>query len=368
MNTSVKMILVLTIIATLSGGLLSFWDAFTSPKIEEYRQKEVKKAVKEVLPSAENYREDIKTAGPYTFYLGYDGNELIGLAFNVKGGGFQDIISLMVGVTPDFSQITGLSVLDQKETPGLGTKIAEDPSRKGDETWFTNQFRGKSPFPEIYYVKNKKAEADSEIEAISGATISSQAVINILNFHIARAKEAWSNPGQADLMQDCDEKTPDQHIRISEEDALFNVLPSADKYVKKEAGNFKFFLTYNENKISGIAYRSEGRGYEGPIKLLIGLEPDFETITGLAVLEYCETPGFGTRILSDPSRPAEKNWFLQQFPGKKISPALTLIHNKEPGLPNEIEAVSGATVTSQTIINIINTSVPEARTAFQSIK
>lgn len=368
MNTSVKMILVLTIIATLSGGLLSFWDAYTLPKIEEYRQKEVKKAVKEVLPSAENYREDIKTAGPYTFYLGYDGDELIGLAFNVKGGGFQDIISLMVGVSPDFSQITGLSVLDQKETPGLGTKIAEDPSRKGDETWFTDQFRGKTPFPEMYYVKNKKAEAETEIEAISGATISSQAVINILNFHIARAKKAWLNPDQTDLMQDCDEISPDQHVKISVDDALHIVFPSANKYEKMKTGNFEFYMTYNENKISGIAYRSEGKGYEGPITLFIGLKPDFETIYGLTVLEHCETPGFGTRILSDPSKPADKNWFLKQFTGKKIHRALTLIHNKEPESASEIEAVSGATVTSQTIVNIVNKSVPEARTAFQSIK
>ena len=368
MNTSVKMILVLTIIATLSGGLLSFWDAYTSPKIEEYRQEEIKNAVKKVLPSAENYREDIKKSGSYTFYLGYDGDELIGIAFNIKGGGFQDIISLMVGVTPDFSRITGLSVLDQKETPGLGTKIADDPSRKGDEKWFTDQFKGKSPFPEVYYVKNKKAEAETEIEAISGATISSQAVVNILNFHIARAKEAWSNPGQSDLMQGCDDIIPEQHIKISEEDALHNVLPSADRYEKKKAGDFEFYLAYNEYKTSGMAYKSEGKGYEGPIKLLIGLESDFETITGLAVLEHCETPGFGTRILSDPSKPAAKDWFIQQFAGKKISPALTLIHNKEAELPGEIEAVSGATVTSQTIVNIINTSVPEARTAFQSIK
>ncbi len=196
MNTSVKMILVLTIIATLSGGLLSFWDAYTSPKIEEYRQGEVKKAVKEVLPPAANYREKVIQTDSYTFYLGYDGDELIGITFNIKGGGFQDIISLMVGVTPDFKQITGLSVLDQKETPGLGTKIAVDPSRKGEETWFTEQFKGKSPFPEMYYVKNKQAGTENEIEAISGATISSQAVVTILNTHIPAAKTAYESLNQ----------------------------------------------------------------------------------------------------------------------------------------------------------------------------
>lgn len=61
MNTSVKMILVLTLISALSGGLLSYWDAYTSEKIEAYRQQEIQQAIKEVLPDTDE--EKIQEAG-----------------------------------------------------------------------------------------------------------------------------------------------------------------------------------------------------------------------------------------------------------------------------------------------------------------
>lgn len=193
MNTSYKMVLVLTIISTLSGGLLSYWDAYTSEKIDAYRQQEIQKAVKKVLPEAD--REDEIKAGDCTFYVGYKTGEINGIAFVAEGGGFQDIISLMVGVTPDFKQFTGLTVLSQKETPGLGTKIAFDPSREGCETWFTDQFQGKNA-ENLSYVKNQKADGDSEIEAITGATISSKAVISILNEYVPDAKSAFESINQ----------------------------------------------------------------------------------------------------------------------------------------------------------------------------
>ncbi|HAE86969.1 TPA: hypothetical protein DCG86_02975 [Candidatus Marinimicrobia bacterium] len=193
MNTSVKMILVLTIISTLSGGLLSYWDAYTSEKIDAYRQQEIQQAVKEVLPDTDE--EKVLEAGGFTFYVGYKDSDITGVAFVAEGGGFQDIISLMVGVTPDFSEFTGLTVLSQKETPGLGTKIAYDPSREGSETWFIDQFQGKKT-GNLTYVKNQKASGDSEIEAITGATISSNAVITILNKHVPTAKSAFESINQ----------------------------------------------------------------------------------------------------------------------------------------------------------------------------
>ena len=193
MNTSYKMILVLTIISTLSGGLLSYWDTYTSNKIDEYRQQEIRQAVKEVLPETDE--EKVKEAGDFTFYVGYKDGEIKGVAFVAEGGGFQDIISLMVGVTPDFSEFTGITVLSQKETPGLGTKIANDPSREGCETWFIDQFRGKNT-GNLTYVKNQKANGDSEIEAITGATISSKAVITILNETVPTAKSSFESINQ----------------------------------------------------------------------------------------------------------------------------------------------------------------------------
>ena len=192
MNTSTKMIVVLTLIAVLSGGILAGWDAYTAPKIEQHRLEAIRAAVAEVLPEYDHYEE--VQAGEKTFYVGKTaegGN--VGVAFQIAGSGFQGEISMMVGMTPNFTEITGLSILAQVETPGLGTKIVTDPSNKKNPDWFTDQFNGIDPEPGITVVKNQKPSGDSQIQAITGATISSKAVADILNSSIEQAKTLYEN-------------------------------------------------------------------------------------------------------------------------------------------------------------------------------
>jgi len=191
MNTSAKMILVLTLITMLSGGLLSSWDGFTAPKIEQYRLEQLRLAIGDVLPTHDDY--DKVQADGMTFYVGKDSNSTVGVAFQAVGNGFQGEIRMMVGMTPDFTEITGLSVLEQIETPGLGTKIVEDPTNKSDPHWFTNQFEGVQPEPKIVALKNQKPSDDNEIQAITGATISSKAVVDILNTTIDNAKKIYNS-------------------------------------------------------------------------------------------------------------------------------------------------------------------------------
>jgi len=81
--------------------------------------------------------------------------------------------------------------LSQKETPGLGTKIVEDPSNE-NPAWFTEQFKNVKVEPEIIYVKNSKPSKDNEIQAITGATISSKSVVNILNTNIGKVKKMYN--------------------------------------------------------------------------------------------------------------------------------------------------------------------------------
>jgi len=76
-------------------------------------------------------------------------------------------------------RILGIDILESQETPGLGAKI--------DEDLFKNQFRGKEKFP-LKLVKLKKPQ-EEEIEAITGATISSRAVVNLVNSLVEELKE-----------------------------------------------------------------------------------------------------------------------------------------------------------------------------------
>jgi len=191
MKTALHMFAILTVIAILSGGLLSAWNDVTAPRIAEHRLRELKAAIAEVLPAYDDYEEI--SAGKYTLYVGKksDGETPVGVALRVIGGGFQGKIAIMVGVSPDFATITGMKVLEQIETPGLGTKIVEDSSKEENPFWFPEQFKGKKLVPGIIAVKNRKPANDSEIQAISGATISSEKVVNIINREVSKAKKLY---------------------------------------------------------------------------------------------------------------------------------------------------------------------------------
>ncbi|MDO4426251.1 MAG: FMN-binding protein [Planctomycetia bacterium] len=104
-----------------------------------------------------------------------EGNH-IGWLFPGVGQGFGDVISLIIGLDPQAETITGLFVLEQKETPGLGNFIVDEP--------FRSQFIGKSVSMPLT-AKAGVPTAPHEIQALTGATISSKAVCDIVNNSIA---------------------------------------------------------------------------------------------------------------------------------------------------------------------------------------
>lgn len=180
MKTIIHMLVTLTFIGVISGGLLSQLSGWADPLIAEHRQKETEAAIFEVQPNAKNYEKVSNVTFELYKVTDQEGKEL-GYALPYEGNGFQGKIRLMVGVTADLNQVVGLRVLEQVETPGLGTKIVTDPSDKANPEWFPGQFNGVITSPEITVVKNAKPSKDSEIMAITGATISSKAVVAIIN-------------------------------------------------------------------------------------------------------------------------------------------------------------------------------------------
>jgi electron transport complex protein RnfG len=193
MNLTIKMIVVLSVMTMVAGGLLSSWDGITRPRIEAYRLEQLKLAISEVLPQFDNY-DELKS-DEITLYIAKNPEtpEPVGISFEAVGNGFQGKISIMVGVATDFSQITGIKILEQIETPGLGTKIVTDPSRKDNPFWFPDQFKGLKTQPSIGVVKNIKPTNPTDIQAITGATISSQAVVRIINTDLQRAKSIYQS-------------------------------------------------------------------------------------------------------------------------------------------------------------------------------
>jgi electron transport complex protein RnfG len=107
-------------------------------------------------------------------YAGYDeAGALVGFAVPAEGPGFQDTIKLLYGYNVERKRVVGMEVLESRETPGLGDKIIKDAD-------FVDNFRDLAVEPEIAAVKGGRSQ-ENQVDAISGATISSVAVVRIIN-------------------------------------------------------------------------------------------------------------------------------------------------------------------------------------------
>jgi Na+-transporting NADH:ubiquinone oxidoreductase subunit C len=118
-------------------------------------------------------------------------------------------------------------------------------------------------------------------------------------------------------------------------------------------------ITFYVDEVTGsISYIFEGGGVWGPIIGVITLESDFETIIKIKVLQQEETPGLGGIVA--------ETQYLANFVGKKMLPSIQIIKNASDS-PNEVNAISGATRTSNAFANILNASYAEAKTAWDQL-
>ncbi len=175
-RNEVKTVLVLLVLGVISAVLLTLMAHYAYPLIEKNRERALRQALGVVLPGATTFE---KIDPQWEFYRGLKaGGELVGYAFVGEGGGYQGNIRIMIGISPDWSHLLGIKVLESVETPGLGAKIGSEK--------FQQQFRGLQVHPEITYVRNRTPEKPNQIRAITGATISSRSVVKILNTTISR--------------------------------------------------------------------------------------------------------------------------------------------------------------------------------------
>ncbi len=172
MNTAVKMLITLAAVGVISGASLSRISNWAEPKIAEHRKRDTEKAIFMVQKDAKSYRK-VEDA-PFELYEVFDmDTNKIGYALPYSGNGFQGKVRIMIGVDLEITRILAIEILEQVETPGLGTKITEEP--------FTNQFVNLNCNPKIESVKGSPPSKDNQIQAITGATISSVAVVDIMN-------------------------------------------------------------------------------------------------------------------------------------------------------------------------------------------
>lgn len=186
MSLSVRMILVLTTVGLISGGFLAGVAKLTRERIALNIQAEIEEAIEEVVDDAAVSTVVYEEEDLVIYRELEEDGELAGFAIQATGVGFQDKITLMFGLDETLTKITGLTIIDQKETPGLGAKITEWDAFL--QFWEDRDATGplvlrKPP------VRKYEDLLRTEINAITAATISSKKVLEIVNLSLDKVKE-----------------------------------------------------------------------------------------------------------------------------------------------------------------------------------
>lgn len=112
--------------------------------------------------------------------------------------------------------------------------------------------------------------------------------------------------------------------------------------------------TFYRDVDGNVAFRFDGPGLWGPIAGILALRPDLMSIEGMTILEQQETPGLGGRIAEE--------WFQTQFRGVEVDPQLVILpSSRTASNPNEVDGITGASMTGEFLTDMLNRSIANAR-------
>jgi electron transport complex protein RnfG len=196
---SFKMLRAMAGIGALCGLLIVFTYEGTLPRIERLRAEALQEAIFKVVPGITEMRPFSYQNSAFipddesnenVLYAGYDENGVFkGVAIVAGGQGYADVIRIIYGYNPVNQKVIGFYVLESKETPGLGDKIEKDPT-------FLDNFssldvslnKGEDAIKNmVRTVKRGTKTNEWEVDGITGATISSRAIGDI----IATSTKEW---------------------------------------------------------------------------------------------------------------------------------------------------------------------------------
>ena len=190
MKQRILMILFTVAVTVAFIAPISFLYLLTQKKVTENEKVFVIKAVlnaadiplpgtnEEVISLFSSRVKESGDAAAPVYRITGDAGETAGFVITQTGPGLWGEIALVAGFEADRARLTGLDFLKQSETPGLGARISE--------TWFKEQFRGKrGPFTMV--AEGEPAE-ENQFDAITGATVTSKAVMAIVNGAVEAAR------------------------------------------------------------------------------------------------------------------------------------------------------------------------------------
>lgn len=338
MKENLKLGLILCIITSFAGVFLGLANEFTKEVIAQ-NSKLSADDLKELLPSANKIEyftfEKSEDSNVSEVFEAKNDSNTEGYVIKVSPKGFNGAIDMVVSITNE-GVIGGIKVLSQSETPGLGAKI--------EEKEFRDNFSGISIDDEVKIVKTA-SKNDTEIQGLTGATISSNAVLSGVNDALDFYKlnilgeETSNNVKELDLAS------------LNLEGEMKELTIDLDEGINK------INIVSKDGKEIGYAIEvTESGMYEDkPITFGIGVSSG-GIVTGVQIIEHKETAGLGDLI--------EEKEFLESFIGVSSLDKLSTKENTEEtdmstyGEVLEVDSISGATKSSMAIIkgitNVMN--------------
>lgn len=144
------------------------------------------------------------------------------------------------------------------------------------------------------------------------------------------------------------------------EAAIYRVLPGAETrkiFIEKDGkleeaasaeGVDAVYAGYDsDGRLVGYGIPSAGSGFQDTINLIYGYNPFEKKIVGMQVLESRETPGLGDKIIKDQN-------FLDNFSALVVEPVIVAVASGTKTKDNEVDSISGATISSKAVTKIIN--------------
>ncbi len=246
-------------------------------------------------------------------YKAMKGTEEVGYVYKTVVTGYSPELTTLVGIDNE-GNVVAARVTQHQESPGYGEGVAEEK--------FISQFTNKSTESPFEIVKNAAA-TDQEIQMVTGATISSNAVAGAVNMVVNFHKEFVLGEEVAE--------------EVKPEPTLENMNLTGDT-LEEIDGDMMTLAAKSGDEITGYVVYAENPGYypEMPITVAVGFDLATDTISNILIVNQNETAGIGDVI--------EEDGFSALFQGKET-------------IPQDIQIYSGATLSSEGSYKAINKAI-----------
>lgn len=317
MKENLKLGLILLMITAIAGVALGLANATTKDAIAMNSKISVEELAA-LLPGAESVEvyETFEEGNIVEVMEASNGKETVGYIVKVASPGFHGNIEMLVGINNEGIE-TGIKILSHGETPGVGSKI--------ENLDFQERFKDRPTEEEFKLVKTESSD-HYEIQGITGATISSTAVISGVNAAVNYYKSAV-------LGEEVIEEKPGINLdKLNLSGGELTTVDSLDKELVKEVNEVKI-----DGTLGAYILVTEVKGAYSQITVATAVDVNSNTVLGIQVVEQGETPGLGDAVCNED--------FTGKFQGLSAAEEV------------QVDIISGATISSKAVIEAVNNAL-----------